>query len=66
MANSLRHVTQDIVRVEFEDGTELKGSQLKTKHTIRIDWSGRMPVPTQVDKAIYDYLQELIEGGKIS
>lgn len=65
MANSLRHVTSDIVRFTFEDGTELKGSDLKTHKRFYLECSGAMPVPQQVDKAIYAYLQELVEKGTI-
>lgn len=66
LANSLRHVTTDVVRMKFDDGTELKGSELKTRHPIRVECSGNMPVPTQVDRAIHDYLQELIQKGTIT
>lgn len=65
MANSLRHVTTDIVKFTFEDGTELKGSDLKTHKRFYLECSGAMPVPQQVDKAIHAYLQELIEKGTV-
>ena len=65
MANSLRHVTSDIVKFTFEDGTELKGSDLKTHKKFYLECSGAMPVPQQVDKAIHAYLQELVEKGTI-
>lgn len=45
MANALRHVTTDLVRFKFEDGTELKGSDLKTHQSFRLDCTGSMPVP---------------------
>jgi hypothetical protein len=35
LANSLRHVTSDTVKMIFEDGTVLKGSALKTRKKIR-------------------------------
>lgn len=65
MANSLRHVTTDVVRFTFEDGTELKGSDLKTHKKFYLECSGAMPVPQQVDKAIHAYLQELVEKGTV-
>jgi hypothetical protein len=66
MANALRHVQTDLVKFKFEDGTELKGSDLKTKKPFRMECTGSMPVPQQVDKAIETYLQELIEQGTVS
>jgi hypothetical protein len=66
LANSLRHVTTDVVRMKFDDGTELKGSELKTRHPVRVECAGNMPVPTQVDRAIHDYLHELANKGTIS
>lgn len=65
LANSLRHVKEDVVRFTFDDGTELKGSDLKTHTSIRIECSGNMPVVQQVDKAMHDYLRELVERGTI-
>ena len=62
LANSLRHVTSEVVQFEFDDGTKLKGTDLKTRKPIRVDCSGNLPVPTAVDQAICDYLRELIEG----
>ncbi|MDB6032501.1 MAG: hypothetical protein JWM16_2839 [Verrucomicrobiales bacterium] len=45
LGNSLRHVTSDVVKIKFEDGTELKGSDLKTKKAVRIDCLGKhLPV----------------------
>jgi len=66
MANALRHVETDLVKFKFEDGTELKGSDLKTKKPFRMDCTGSMPVPQQVDKAIETYLQELLDRGTIA
>lgn len=66
MANSLRHVTSNLVKFEFEDGSELKGADLKTRKSIRLDWVGSLPIPNQVDKAIFLYLQELIQKGTVS
>lgn len=66
MANALRHVETDLVRFKFEDGTELKGSDLKTRKPFRLECTGSMPVPQQVDNAIETYLQELLDVGTIS
>lgn len=65
LANSLRHIHTDLVRFKFEDGTELKGSDLKTQKQVRLECSGNMPVPTQVDKAMHIYLRELVDSGTI-
>lgn len=66
MANSLRHVETDLVKFKFEDGTELKGADLKTRKAFRMECTGSMPVSTQVDKAIETYLHELLEKGSIT
>jgi hypothetical protein len=66
LANSLRHVESDVVRVEFDDGTILRGDQLKTKKAIRLDCSNNMPVANQVDTAIHGYLQELLKSGMVT
>jgi hypothetical protein len=66
MANALRHVETDLVKFKFVDGTELKGSDLKTRKPFRMDCTGSMPVPQQVDKAIEAYLQELLDKGTIT
>ena len=65
LANSLRHVQTELVKFKFEDGTELKGTDLKTHRQVRLECSGNMPVPQQADKAIHDYLQELVSKGTI-
>ena len=66
LANSLRHVTADVVEFTFDDGTKLRGADLKTRTSIRLECSGNMPVPTQVDKAMHDYLQDLIRKQTIT
>jgi hypothetical protein len=66
MANALRHVETDVVKFQFEDGTELKGTDLKTRKKFTFDCTGSMPVPQQVDKAIEAYLQDLIEKGTVT
>jgi len=66
MANALRHVETNLVKFKFEDGTELKGIDLKTRKPFRMECHGSMPVPQQVDKAIETYLQELLDKGTIT
>lgn len=66
MANAFRHVETDVVKFKFQDGTQLSGTQLKSKKQIRIDCVGSMPVTTQVEQEIESYLRELIEQGTIT
>lgn len=61
LANSLRHVTSEVVQFEFDDGTKLKGTDLKTRTSIRVECAGNLPVPTEVDKAIHEYLMKLVD-----
>ncbi len=65
LANSLRHVTTEVVKFTFDDGSELKGSDLKSHTSVRLECSGNMPIAQQVDQAMYNYLQELIQRGTI-
>jgi hypothetical protein len=66
LANSLRHVESDVVCIKFDDGTILRGEELKTKMQVRLDCSGNMPVANHVDAAIVGYLQDLLQSGTIT
>ncbi len=65
LGHSLRHSTGDGITLELEDGSKIRGNDLKIGTHVSVECQNRHPLLLSVAVSMYEYLLQLIRSGRL-